>query len=196
MQLNEIIGDLYDFLAVQEGVSYKPYLCSAGKITIGVGHVVSPVDDLGAYKGKEIHDFLVRNNIPRTASLCYKPKDIKSVNNRLKLNFDDITHDKVMELFNVDITHFYLNTLDLVRPIMDTMDKNKLIAITSLIYNVGAGNFAKSRSLKFLIGGNLEGFAVEFLDFNKAGGKYSKGLYNRRVRELNLFFGEKRYIEK
>lgn len=65
-------------------------------------------------------------------------------------------------------------------------------ALVSLIYNVGAGAFERSNSLKLLNAGDYEGFAEGAFGehgFVNAGGKRIPGLVNRRKRERKLFEG-------
>ena len=62
-----------------------------------------------------------------------------------------------------------------------------------MVYNVGAGNFKKSKALKALNSGNIETFLKEAFDpkigfvKNRAGGRILKGLVNRRAAEKELF---------
>ena len=64
-------------------------------------------------------------------------------------------------------------------------------ALTSLVFNIGAGNFRASKALKELNKGNMEGFLFEAFDskqgFVKQGNKILKGLVKRRAKERALF---------
>lgn len=64
-------------------------------------------------------------------------------------------------------------------------------ALTSLVFNIGAGNFRASKALKELNKGNIEGFLFEAFDskqgFVKQGDKILKGLVKRRAKERALF---------
>lgn len=60
-------------------------------------------------------------------------------------------------------------------------------ALTSFVYNVGAGALAKSTLLKKLNAGDFAGAAKEFLKWDKAGGKTLAGLTRRRKSESLLF---------
>ena len=70
-------------------------------------------------------------------------------------------------------------------------DSAKVQALTSLIYNVGSGNWAESDAKKALESGNIEDFMHEAFDSNegfvKANGKVSRGLVRRRADEARLF---------
>jgi peptidoglycan hydrolase-like protein with peptidoglycan-binding domain len=70
-------------------------------------------------------------------------------------------------------------------------DAGKVTALTSLIYNVGAGAWAGSKAKKFLEAGNMEDFMHEAFS-EEAGwvnikGVKSKGLIRRRATEGELF---------
>ena len=60
-------------------------------------------------------------------------------------------------------------------------------ALTSFVYNVGAGAFASSTLLKKVNAKDFEGAALEFHKWNKGGGKVLPGLVRRRASEALLF---------
>lgn len=65
--------------------------------------------------------------------------------------------------------------------------QNEFISLVSLAFNVGVGPLMKSRLLRKLNGGDREGAAEEFLDFDLANGKKVAGLTRRRKFEQDLF---------
>lgn len=65
--------------------------------------------------------------------------------------------------------------------------QNQFDAMVLLCYNIGESNFARSSVVRNFNAGNLQKAADSFLLWNKAGGKVSKGLTNRRQKERNLF---------
>lgn len=67
------------------------------------------------------------------------------------------------------------------------LTQNMFNALVSLSYNIGLGDFHKSTLLKLLNVGDYAGAADQFLVWNKAGGKISKGLQRRRIAERKLF---------
>lgn len=67
------------------------------------------------------------------------------------------------------------------------LDQNKQDALTSLVFNWGIGNFAKSKLLKNLKQHKYQEAANEFLDIVKSKGKVLEGLVKRRKEEANLF---------
>lgn len=70
---------------------------------------------------------------------------------------------------------------------------NQLQALTSLIYNIGEGNWSISDAKKNLESGDITGFLKEAFDskigFVKANKKIFKGLVDRRAKERDLFKG-------
>jgi GH24 family phage-related lysozyme (muramidase) len=70
-------------------------------------------------------------------------------------------------------------------------DPNKVSALTSLIYNVGSGAWAKSKAKKYLETGRIEDFMYEAFSpevgFVKVNGEVSRGLVRRRAAEAQLF---------
>lgn len=103
-----------------------------------------------------------------------------------------ITEEKQMELFLADLDEAERAVNRLVKI---PLNQNEFDALTSLVFNVGQGNFAKSKALKALNKGDKQTAMKEMLMFNKervkVNGKIitreSKGLTNRRKREVDLF---------
>lgn len=60
-------------------------------------------------------------------------------------------------------------------------------ALTSFVFNVGAGAYARSTLRAKLHAGDCHGAADEFLRWDKAGGKRLKGLTKRRQAESDMF---------
>lgn len=65
--------------------------------------------------------------------------------------------------------------------------QNQFDAMVLLCYNIGESGFARSSVVRHFNLGNIQKAADSFLLWNKAGGKVSKGLTNRRQKERNLF---------
>ena len=74
-----------------------------------------------------------------------------------------------------------------------SLTPNQRLAVVSLVFNVGQGNFKKSKALKALNKGDLDTFMKEAFDskigFVRSGGKVLKGLVKRREAEKKLFKG-------
>lgn len=60
-------------------------------------------------------------------------------------------------------------------------------ALTSLVYNIGPGNFKRSTLLRELNAGNKQAAAEEFLRWNRVGTRQLRGLSRRRAAEKALF---------
>lgn len=60
-------------------------------------------------------------------------------------------------------------------------------ALVSFVFNVGAGNYAKSTLLRKINAGDCKGAGTEFLRWDKAGGRRLAGLTKRRVAESQQF---------
>ena len=73
------------------------------------------------------------------------------------------------------------------KSIVVPMTQNQFDAMVLLCYNIGESGFARSSVVRNFNAGNLQEAADSFLLWNKAGGKVSKGLTNRRQKERNLF---------
>ena len=71
------------------------------------------------------------------------------------------------------------------------LSQGQFDALVSLVYNWGGGNFLKSCGLKCLNRLDYAGATVEFFSLDKGvvniAGKFSQGLYNRRLAELELW---------
>lgn len=68
------------------------------------------------------------------------------------------------------------------------LTQNEFDALVCLCYNIGAGNFLSSTLVKLLKQGEPKAeVALQFLRWNKAGGKELQGLTRRRQAEMELF---------
>lgn len=95
-----------------------------------------------------------------------------------------ISDDEVNRLLREDVEEFetLVNTV-----VKIPLSQNQFDALVSLSFNIGPGGFKKSSVLRFLNLGQFEAAANAFLLWNKAGGKVSKGLVNRRAEEKQSF---------
>lgn len=73
------------------------------------------------------------------------------------------------------------------RSVKVELKQGQFDALTSFIYNVGPGAFAKSTLLKLLNAGSYTGAAEQFAKWNHGGGKELPGLTRRRAAERSLF---------
>jgi len=103
---------------------------------------------------------------------------------------EKVTKEQAEKWLKEDIKKAHTTVDRLVKIKLNNNQKNALV---SLVYNVGEGNFKKSKALKALNSGDIETFLKEAFDpkigFVKAkkGGRILKGLVNRRSAEKELF---------
>lgn len=77
---------------------------------------------------------------------------------------------------------------DVIRSSIKTpISQNQYDALTSFVFNVGAGAFRKSTLLRKLNAGDCKGAAAEFPRWDVAGGRHVPGLLKRRNDERALF---------
>jgi GH24 family phage-related lysozyme (muramidase) len=78
-----------------------------------------------------------------------------------------------------------------VNAIKVDLTQNEFDALVSLTYNIGARNLANSTLVKMLKAGNPKSeIALQFLRWDKAGGKPLAGLTRRRNAEAELFLSK------
>lgn len=70
------------------------------------------------------------------------------------------------------------------------INQNQWDGLTSLVFNIGQGNFSRSTCLKDLNAGDIQAAADAMLLWNKVAGKVSSGLVRRRAAERSLFLKE------
>jgi len=70
------------------------------------------------------------------------------------------------------------------------LEPHELAALTSFVFNVGAGALRKSTLLRKLNAGDRQGAAAEFARWNRSGGRVLPGLTRRRDAERRLFLGD------
>lgn len=126
-----------------EGFRAKAYLCPAGKLTIGYGHVLNKKDGI------------------------------------LK-----ITREAAEELLLQDIKKAELVVNKYVRI---PLTQGQFDALVSLVFNWGSANFLRSKGLRYLNGCPKKEFFSKEKGVVSVGGKFSRGLYNRRQAELRLW---------
>lgn len=101
-----------------------------------------------------------------------------------------LTEPQAEELFQQDMGKAREAVLDSLNI---PLSQNELVALTSLVYNVGAANWRKSKARKALNLGNREEFMVEAYDpvqgFVRMNGEPHVGLIKRRQEEKAVFLG-------
>lgn len=91
------------------------------------------------------------------------------------------------EGYLADDVNSYLSQIDGSFNPLIQLNSNQVDAIACFVYNVGVGAFRKSTLLKKLNAGEFDAAALEFLKWDKAGGKRLPGLTRRRIAEKDLF---------
>lgn len=99
---------------------------------------------------------------------------------------DRISLVRMNQLYNFKIKEVERQLNNLIKVELNNNQKSALI---SFLYNVGYGNFKRSKLLK-VINNNPNDFRIhnEFMKWTTSKGKYLKGLENRRKEELQLYF--------
>ena len=97
---------------------------------------------------------------------------------------DTITKERAEELLREDVRRFEDQVLRLVKV---PLTQGQFDALTSFVYNLGAGNLSNSTLLRLLNAGDYAGAAAQFERWNKAGDKTLAGLVRRRAAERALF---------
>ena len=103
---------------------------------------------------------------------------------------EQITEAQAEEFFQEDLA---VAETAVDKLVTTELSSNQRAAIVSLVFNVGQGNFKKSKALKALNKGDIDTFLKEAFDpkigFVKSGGKVLNGLVTRRQAEKQLFLG-------
>jgi lysozyme len=99
-----------------------------------------------------------------------------------------MTREKAEQLLKNDVREAEIAINSSVKV---NISQGQFDALVSLIYNWGAYNFKTSKGLRKLNAGDYKEAAIEFFSKEKGivniDGKFSKGLYNRRQAELELY---------
>lgn len=95
-----------------------------------------------------------------------------------------ITKDECDQILSRDLVQY---EQAVAKAVHVPMTQNQFDALTSLCFNIGAGNFAKSMVVKKLNAGDVRGAADAILNWNKAGGQVINGLVKRRAAEREQF---------
>jgi lysozyme len=141
-----------------EGVRYKPYRCPARLWTIGVGHVLYPIQG--------------RLPLDQRDSYSLSPEHNRT-----------FSKDEVDGILSADLQRFEAGIAKLF-PMVLTQGQND--ALVSFAFNLGLGGVQRSTLRQKVLRGEAEA-ADEFLKFTRGGGKVLPGLVKRRQDERSLF---------
>jgi lysozyme len=142
-----------------EGVRYKPYRCPAQLWTIGVGHVLYPIQG--------------RLPLDQRDSYSLHPEHNRT-----------FSKDEVDGILSADLQRFETGIAKLF-PMVLTQGQND--ALVSFGFNLGLGGVQRSTLRQKVLRGEIEAAADEFLKFTRGGGKVLPGLVKRRQDERALF---------
>ncbi|MDC9583257.1 lysozyme [Xenorhabdus sp. PR6a] len=98
---------------------------------------------------------------------------------------DDVITEQQAEAFLLDDLQPIYTTLR--QWVKVPLNQGQFDSLCSFIFNCGSGHFSSSTLLKRLNQGDYSGAAAEFFRWNKAAGKFMRGLDNRRASERQMF---------
>ncbi|CAB4184254.1 COG3772 Phage-related lysozyme (muraminidase) [uncultured Caudovirales phage] len=142
-----------------EGVRYRPYRCSARLFTVGVGHVLYPLQ--GRLPLDQRQDFQLQAQDDRT-----------------------FTTEEVDGILHNDLARFERGVTTLC-PV--SLTQGEFDSLCSFSFNCGLGTLQRSTLRQKILRGEKEAAADEFLKYTIGGGKILKGLVNRRNDERALW---------
>jgi lysozyme len=142
-----------------EGVRFRAYRCPAKLWTIGVGHVLYPLQ--GRLPLDQRQDFQLQEQDNRTFST-----------------------EEVDGILKSDLARFERGVA-VQCPV--ELTQGRFDALVSFSFNCGLGTLQRSTLRQKLLRGETEDAAQELLKYCMGGGKILKGLQNRRIDERSLF---------
>jgi lysozyme len=164
-----------------EGLRLVAYLCPAGKLTIGYGHVIAAPKFDCAILG------VSADVLREIVTDSQKFGRIKPEHHALL----HITEAQAEMLLRSDLRQTALFLASVTRA---ALNQNQFDALASFIFNVGQGNYAQSTLRKKLDAGDFAGAADEFpkWKYGTMDGKkvVLNGLVRRRAAERELFLRE------
>ena len=104
--------------------------------------------------------------------------------NEIELMNKTLTEEEVLQIFQKDVEAIRQSMNKVIKI---PLNKNQQLALFSLRYNIGPGNFNSSTLLKVLNSGDYTGTALRFAEWRIFEGKVNSGLVARRERERILF---------
>ena len=142
-----------------EGVRFRAYRCPAKLWTIGVGHVLYPIQ--GALPLDKRQDF-----------------QLQEQDNRI------FSGGEVDGILKSDLARFERGVA-IQCPV--ELTQGRFDALVSFSFNCGLGTLQRSTLRQKLLRGETEDAAQELLKYCMGGGKILKGLQNRRIDERAMF---------
>ena len=142
-----------------EGVRFRAYRCPAKLWTIGVGHVLYPIQ--GALPLDKRQDF-----------------QLQEQDNRI------FSGGEVDGILKSDLARFERGVA-IQCPV--ELTQGQFDSLVSFSFNCGLGTLQRSTLRQKLLRGETEDAAQELLKYCMGGGKILKGLQNRRIDERAMF---------
>jgi lysozyme len=155
----KVSGKCISMIRHHEGVRFRPYRCPAKLFTVGVGHVLYPLQ--GRLPLDKRQDFQLQAQDDRT-----------------------FTTEEVNGILHSDLARFERGVTTLC-PI--SLTQGQFDSLCSFSFNCGLGTLQRSTLRQKLLRGETEDAAQELLKYCMGGGKILKGLQNRRIDERALF---------
>lgn len=144
----------------------------AGKL--GAAGLVLAVGFIGAWEGLRLNAY---RDIVGVPTICYgETKGVRLGDKRTKAECDAMFSRRILE-FEAAIDRCITE---------ENLPLKSKVAIVSLGYNIGVAGFCKSTAAKRINRGDIAGACEAATWFNRAGGKVSRGLQNRRSAEYDL----------
>ena len=157
----KVSGKCVKLIRHWEGVRYRPYLCSARLFTVGVGHVLYPLQ--GRLPLDQRQDFQLQAQDDRTFS-----------------------EEEVNGILHSDLVRFERGVTTLC-PI--SLTQGQFDSLCSFSFNCGLGTLQRSTLRQKLLRGETEDAAQELLKYTIGGGRVLPGLVKRRQDERAVFLG-------
>jgi lysozyme len=135
------------------------------------------------YEGLKLQAYLCPANVP---TIGYGNTFYED-GSKVKMG-DKISKQRAEELFINIANRSFAEPIRKMFP-KSNLTENQFSALVCFAYNVGIGNLQKSTLLKKVLANkNDTSIRLEFMKWNKAGGKELAGLTRRRNSEANLYF--------
>ena len=109
-------------------------------------------------------------------------------NQRVTMDHEEITEMQAQDLLRRDVAGSLGAVERLTQPYLEDLNENQKGALTSLVYNIGSGNFRASQIRSLIKRGEINAAGNLFWQWRRAGGRILKGLVRRRARETELYF--------
>ncbi len=134
------------------------------------------------YEGLRLKPYLCAAGLPTIGfGATYYPDGTK-----VKLTDKSISEFEASTMLGQMLKHYEKSVDSFTR---DDISQNQFDALVSFAYNCGVGNLKSSTLLKKVNKDPSDkSIRLEFLKWNKAGGRVLAGLTKRRIEEANLYY--------